>query len=39
MENQNEQDGKIVFEKNLDEEALDVVTRLYDQAFKELVER
>jgi hypothetical protein len=41
-----DKDGKIkheeneeVFEKELDEEALDVIKRLYDKTFKELVHR
>lgn len=29
----------IVFEKEIDEEALDVIKRLYDKTFKELVDR
>jgi hypothetical protein len=28
-----------IFEKELDEEALDVIKRLYDKTFKELVDR
>lgn len=38
-ETEEEKDGEIRFEKDLDTEAMDVVTRLYDKAFKELVER
>ena len=30
---------EIVFEEVLDEEALDVIKRLYDKTFKELVDR
>lgn len=39
-DNFNEQDVETeVFEKELNEEALDVIKRLYDKTFKELVDR
>lgn len=36
MDNQEEQE---IFEKELDQDALDVIKRLYDKTFKELVDR
>lgn len=33
------QDEQDIIEKKLDEEALDVIKRLYDRTFKELVDR
>lgn len=34
-----EQEETEIFEKELDQEALDVIKRLYDKTFKELVDR
>lgn len=36
MDNQEEQE---VFEREIDHDALDVIKRLYDKTFKELVDR
>ena len=36
MDNQEDQE---IFEKELDQDALDVIKRLYDKTFKELVDR
>jgi hypothetical protein len=36
MDNQEDQD---IFEKEIDQDALDVIKRLYDKTFKELVNR
>ena len=36
MDNQEEQE---IFEKEIDQDALDVIKRLYDKTFKELVDR
>jgi hypothetical protein len=36
MYNQEEQ---VIFEKEIDQDALDVIMRLYDKTFKELVDR
>ena len=36
MDNQEEQ---AIFEKEIDQDALDVIKRLYDKTFKELVDR
>ena len=44
MKEEKELSGKLedkeeIFEKELDKEALDVIKRLYDKTFKELVDR
>jgi CRISPR/Cas system CMR subunit Cmr6 (Cas7 group RAMP superfamily) len=36
MDNQEDQE---IFEKEIDQDALDVIKRLYDKTFKELVDR
>jgi hypothetical protein len=33
------QEEQVIFEKELDQDALDVIKRLYDKTFKELVDR
>jgi hypothetical protein len=35
----NQEEETDIFEKELDEDALDVIKRLYDKTFKELVDR
>lgn len=35
----NEEDESEIFEKEIDQDALDVIRRLYDKTFKELVDR
>lgn len=35
----NQEEEKDIFEKELDQDALDVIKRLYDKTFKELVDR
>lgn len=39
QENEQEIEGEIQFETTMDTEAMDIVTRLYSGALKELVER
>jgi hypothetical protein len=35
----NQEEETVIFEKELDQDALDVIKRLYDKTFKELVDR
>lgn len=39
VKNEKHEDEEAIFEKELNEEALDVIKRLYDKTFKELVDR